>query len=751
MASQQFVVSWTWTFESPVHCGAGLSRPGVADALILRDPRVAGMDAPPWLTGDAVKGALRMSAEQVASWLGKSQTYEAGEPAEPKARPLALLFGGDAMAHVGMPQRIIAGDATQTRVQVLASTAIDRSTGTADPQSLRQIEALFGAEQFRIEVSVDVDASDAKAVETLLLAAVSATEVVGAKGGIGWGRVKHTDVIVRRGETQLTPAEWAEFLSKPRLDHLQVSLDERRSPFASWVAPATKPEMVAEPFAWYQLRIDLHEPTSLPSAPEISNHLRTDVILRASTLRGALAREWRRTGVGIDKILARLGDRTRWSPGLPTQGGRCFFPAPLSFQGAKRQARDEDSLIIDGLRRERPRDASGQPLQTKVLGGFVRYDADAKKLVQLGASLTETRMHVHRDWSTGSKRAGALFSRERLIAGRTGFVAWALVPPDAAPPNGTINVTLGKRPSAGSGSATITMRPVAMPDLDEVLGPIQTGKADPEMTDRDVIVELVSPAIVRGKHGHPLRSLSVTEWRDNVDLRDVGLIVESTTSSLQSGSSRQQVGSSEHGSWMSTWGHPRGRTTTVAAGSVWRFRCDSAPHAEELREKLRTIRQIGERQHEGFGWLAVDPTWIRLKEPALDTGQLMSAGRRPSGKGKRQEWPGCQAADRDRLMEIVGALDALGPLSGLGQSVADPLHELARRAARAETSDDVHKIRDFCKTWAQDHPERWGDLKEGTDLWNVLDLAWRRASADPSVLRFAIDAVTTRVISQRER
>ena len=90
---------WTWTFRSPLHCGSGISRAGLADRLVQLDEQNN-----PVIVGDAVKGALRMSAEQVAAWLGHGQNYRtssngsAEKPppyvSEPKSRPLALVFGG---------------------------------------------------------------------------------------------------------------------------------------------------------------------------------------------------------------------------------------------------------------------------------------------------------------------------------------------------------------------------------------------------------------------------------------------------------------------------------------------------------------------------------------------------------------------------------------------------------------------------------------------------------------------------------
>src|SRR4051794_40665131 len=88
-------ITWTWLTTSPMHCGSGFSRPGVADDLVQRD--VAGNAVIP---GDAVKGALRMSAHQVLDWLGKNEEYKGKQTSEPsEGSLLAHVFGGRARAH----------------------------------------------------------------------------------------------------------------------------------------------------------------------------------------------------------------------------------------------------------------------------------------------------------------------------------------------------------------------------------------------------------------------------------------------------------------------------------------------------------------------------------------------------------------------------------------------------------------------------------------------------------------------------
>ena len=126
-------VSWEWESISPLHVGSGLSRPGVADNLVQRDPEGNAV-----IHGEAVKGALRMGAEQIVAWMGVSQDhhYDSQGTAEPRLWPLARLFGGDAVARC-TPATVVTeeedrrpGARSEARSHIVASTAIDRSTGT---------------------------------------------------------------------------------------------------------------------------------------------------------------------------------------------------------------------------------------------------------------------------------------------------------------------------------------------------------------------------------------------------------------------------------------------------------------------------------------------------------------------------------------------------------------------------------------------------------------------------------------------
>ncbi len=415
-------IRWTWCSESVFHPGSGLSRPGVADRLVQLDPvgRVL-------LSGDAVKGALRMSAEQVAQWLGVGQMYAKGQPVEPAARPLALLFGGRADAHFHAPRCPQDG-----AFDVVASTRINRTTGAAEDKTLRRIQVVSPGARFDCGLTVRVADADLDAAATLALAAIASTEAVGAKAGIGWGRVRAESLSVELDGNQVS--NWQDrWLCSKAFEQLKTALGvpyKVEQSFHETQAPA------ADRLQWYRLEIDLLEPACFPASPEISNHIATDEVIRASAIRGAFRRAWQRAGVGESEILARLGGQTRWLPALPRLDDagssvvRAAVPAPASLLQRKRGPRG--TPLYDGLVKFTPpvddRDAK-IPLSSAKLA-WAAYDGGGGWHEVQPAWRRQARMHVARDYVTGSKVEGALFSREVMAPTGTStrFVSWARVP-----------------------------------------------------------------------------------------------------------------------------------------------------------------------------------------------------------------------------------------------------------------------------------------------------------------------------------
>src|SRR4051794_299744 len=82
-----------WSLEGPLHAGTGLSRGGFADRLICRRS-----DGTAFLRGDAVKGAIRMSAERLLHWLVPDAEPEDEDKSFPKNAVLRRIFQPDESA-----------------------------------------------------------------------------------------------------------------------------------------------------------------------------------------------------------------------------------------------------------------------------------------------------------------------------------------------------------------------------------------------------------------------------------------------------------------------------------------------------------------------------------------------------------------------------------------------------------------------------------------------------------------------------
>jgi len=176
---------WIWKTVTPSHIGGGYSRAGFADRTV----RLEGGHAV--LPSEAVKGAIRGSAEQLARWLGAKE-----EENEMESIPRITVL-----------QRIFAPDETEryyrfcgcrserpVTAYTYSSTKINPETRSAADNTLRTIEMIPGGLEFagRIQLlagdwndSGSADYRDA----VFLAAAVAATEGIGGKKGSGLGRL----------------------------------------------------------------------------------------------------------------------------------------------------------------------------------------------------------------------------------------------------------------------------------------------------------------------------------------------------------------------------------------------------------------------------------------------------------------------------------------------------------------------------------------------------------------------------------
>jgi len=707
---------WVWRLKSPLHCGSGISQPGVADRLVQRDS--GGM---PFLPADAVKGALRMSAEQLACWLGAPQSYDRGEvnrgaPSTPRIQPLHALFGDADRAHY---QRGALEGACQ--MERLSATAINPETGVAKTDTLRRIEVVAAGAAFGARASVWLeDEALVEPAATALVAALLSTESVGGRASAGLGRVDPEDVVLLiQGE----PQDMEAVISQERLEALRALLKKEQAPTPRAELKPVEPA-AATADRWWRLEITLRDAACLTRTSEIGHQVSTEDVIPATALRGALYALWRKRGAYTDaQIEAWLGPHTRWSPGWPAAGGAPCVPIPRSYLRAKNRGGFGTSEGVRDLLGEPrgSREASSKVKWAAFRGGWMHAEEDGDGALEVADATPqrEVRMHVARDYVRGGKRVGALYSREALTPDGATFVAWARLP--AGSPlegGGEHTIHLGKRRSA-SGRAKLVAREAQ---------PRAAGAAR-----GDVFVQLLSPALVLDpESGHPLRTLGPAAWA-----RLTGVALDPAETRAFSATRRI-------GGWVSSWGHPRARVVCVDAGSAWRLRCKRAADAPALRAVLAALADagLGERRHEGFGWLAVDPPWLgRAERLAVAEGAAEEA---PFEGGPRP-WPGCESVDPATLRGFIDRINV--DHARLPLTLRGPLRALATQAREASGPADVQAIQDFIKGRVErEEPGQWRPLKARA-LRGFLDDAVKEG---PEALRFVLAALMVRADRPRE-
>lgn len=713
-------VAWTWKSVSPLHIGSGLSRPGVADSLVRRDS-----DGRPVIHGEAVKGALRMSAEQVASWLDKPQKSGPRSPAKPVSWPFARVFGGGAAARCTPATTV---DAEESRAaMVISATAVDSTTGTALDGTLRKTEFVPPGSKFKACYTVAVSEVEVDIVETLLLTALVAVDSVGGKAGVGWGRMILENVTVTFGDDERCPAK---AVSTKRLENLKCALGANIGEAATTV----EPPQAAQPKSckWFQLTIELREPATLSGQPEVSNKVMTHDWIPATTLRGALAGYWRHKGKTQSEISSFLSRTTLWTPGFRMVCNALVLPAPRSFITTKRPAGGyqpmHNSFSGPAPKRE-VQDSAGpadaEELQWRPVGAASMQWRDGRAMLAGSGGLREIHMHMARDYRTGGKREGVLYARESLVPG-TLFRAWARLPEDAFEDTEKPVLFIGKRVSAGNGRATLKVEKNIPPNtaFDSFTpNPLtEMEQADATGADCAVIVHLLTPALVYDELGHPLRTLDADWWQAEF---------KSSHSSGIEGVGAF-TGTGRQGAWMSSWGHARAAVGTIEAGSVWRLGCRSKKDASGLRKKLKDRAYIGERVHEGFGWIAVDPPWLYAR-PAERLPLKQTAP--PEAAGAWMPWPGIDV-EPCALAKTARCLASSKPPDRAGAG----LREVAARARATEVKDEnefedcLNYLKDLCKHRAEKRKEKWDPVME------VVDRKW----SSYGELLFALDILAKR-------
>lgn len=186
------ILTCTWKLDGPLHAGTGLSRGGYADRLIRRDP--AGR---PFIPGDAVKGAVHMSAERLLRWLLPDFEHKEEELKSVPTHPaLQRLFNPDEqdVFYRFEPARAVHRNDSFR----ISSTALDRDSRTARTETLRTIEASSRLDEFAVRIYGEGgDWSGSGSRDSLdgqvLAAALIAADSIGAKRGIGYGRLLVSD------------------------------------------------------------------------------------------------------------------------------------------------------------------------------------------------------------------------------------------------------------------------------------------------------------------------------------------------------------------------------------------------------------------------------------------------------------------------------------------------------------------------------------------------------------------------------
>jgi CRISPR/Cas system CSM-associated protein Csm3 (group 7 of RAMP superfamily) len=178
-----------WKLEGPLHAGTGLSRRGYADRLIRRD-----FNDRPFIPGDAVKGAIRMSAERLLRWLVRDARPELSDKSLPTHPVMERIFrptDTGVFYHFG-PARFRSEDEPRDSF-LISTTALDAGTRIARDETLRTIEASSRSDEFEVVITAEggdwspqsQDLRDGQ----FLAAALLATDCIGGKRGTGYGRL----------------------------------------------------------------------------------------------------------------------------------------------------------------------------------------------------------------------------------------------------------------------------------------------------------------------------------------------------------------------------------------------------------------------------------------------------------------------------------------------------------------------------------------------------------------------------------
>jgi len=152
----------------------------------------------PFIPGDAVKGAIRGSAERLVRWLGVVLGEEEDNSA-PKHPALRRLFasGGDGPGIRFEPAKFLGGG----ELVRVSQTAINSDTGVARHATLRVSESWSPGAEFHVTATGRAAALKPDSDEILLLtAAIVGVEQVGGRRSVGAGGVELSNLSISGGQ-----------------------------------------------------------------------------------------------------------------------------------------------------------------------------------------------------------------------------------------------------------------------------------------------------------------------------------------------------------------------------------------------------------------------------------------------------------------------------------------------------------------------------------------------------------------------
>ncbi|MFN0102814.1 MAG: hypothetical protein ACKV2U_12070 [Bryobacteraceae bacterium] len=428
----------------------------------------------------------------------------------------------------------------------------------------------------------------------------------------------------------------------------------------------------------YKLLLTLNEPVFCSQAPTISNELVGLQYIPGPTLRGAFAAALVAAGRKSELAAWFADTGPRWSPAWPAAAEQTIVPTPASFLKDKSDVYGVhgtwNALIAD-------------PPHVSVTSESIRHQwiRVSNQWLQLGENSLpiaahsvkmQSSMHVGLHYGRQAHRKEALFSREEIAPGQQ-FVAYLTSPSDNLPKE----ISLGKRRSAGNGGISVKIS-----ELTKDPWPLNSSTGE-------TTIQLMSDAILPDCHGRYLRGLGDADW---TKLLGVPATVESACSS-----NRTYIG------WSGSSGLPREKVLTIAAGSVFRLKVDSAP-VKALAEK-----GLGIRRHEGFGIIAVNPPW--LANERYGTLKAVDAGKPPGPT----PWPGFETTDTAVLKTLVQQAENVNVDKQKASALS---HYAARVNTVAEITTHLQNLGN------RPNPHGWKDANDSltSELNKIHDLAKAR-------------------------